>query len=154
MKTPTSKPTEPSLLIIFADIWLIVPPDCGPEVLGGPDRPFPVANVWAQVSDQGLEKRVTCVQSCSSPDHPGGGVAHGRVFWLDEFHVVVDAAIDFIVFFSCPLLLKGDSSSVNLISRRVPPSFQHRFSVRPLGFSDSSQRWPEHRCPSLCPAGT
>lgn len=113
LRTPTSKTAEPGLLIVFADIRLIVPPDRGPEVLGGPDRPFSVSKVGGHVSDGGGgsgRAGDACVRSRSSPDHPGGGVAHGRVFWLDELHVVVDAAVDFVVFFSCPLLLKGDSS--------------------------------------------
>lgn len=39
-----------------------------------------------------------------SPDHARGGVAHGGILWLDEFLVVVDAAVDFIVLFTCQLL--------------------------------------------------
>lgn len=154
LKTPTSKTTEPSLLIVLADIRLIVPPDRGPEVLGGPDRPFSVSKVGGHVSDGGggVGEQATCVGRRSSPDHPGGGVAHGRVFWLDELHVVVDAAVDFVVFFSGALLLKGDSSSVD--RSHLPGGFRHLFSVRPLGFSGSSQRWPERRCLSPCPAGT
>lgn len=46
------------------------------------------------------------VWSCVSPDHPRGSVTHGRVLRLDEFYVVVDAPIDFIIFFSCQLLLQ------------------------------------------------
>lgn len=61
LKTPTSKTTEPSLLIVLADIRLIVPPDRGPEVLGGPDRPFSVSKVGGHVSDGG-----------------GGGVSESR----------------------------------------------------------------------------
>lgn len=45
-------------------------------------------------------------QSCVSPDHPRGSVPHGRVLGLNEFYVVVDAPIDFIIFFSRQLLLQ------------------------------------------------
>lgn len=41
-----------------------------------------------------------------SPDHAGGGVAHGGVFGLDELLVVVDAAVDFVVLFARQLLLR------------------------------------------------
>ena len=46
-----------------------------------------------------------------SPDHPRGGVSHRGVFWFDEFLVVVDAAIDFIVLFALQLLLKEENGS-------------------------------------------
>lgn len=54
---PTSKTTETSLLIVFADIWLIVPPDRGSEVFRRSDRPFSVQQVWARVSDEELDGR-------------------------------------------------------------------------------------------------
>lgn len=44
-----------------------------------------------------------------SPDHARGSIAHGGIFWLDELLVVVDATVDFIIFFACQLLLKGNN---------------------------------------------
>lgn len=52
--------------------------------------------------------KLTAPQS-HSPDHARGGVTHGGVFGLDELLVVVDAAIDFIVLFTCQFLWRqGD----------------------------------------------
>lgn len=35
-----------------------------------------------------------------SPDHARGGIAHGCIFGFDEFLVIVDAAVDFIILFT------------------------------------------------------
>lgn len=43
---PTSKPTETSLLIVFADVWLVIPPDCGSQVFRGSDWSFSVKRGW------------------------------------------------------------------------------------------------------------
>ena len=48
---PTSKTTETSLFVVFADVWLVVPPDCGSEVFRGPDWSFSV---------QRIEEKVIC----------------------------------------------------------------------------------------------
>lgn len=130
------------------------------------------------------------VKSWYSPDHARGGVAHGGIFGLDEFLVIVDAAVDFIVLFACQLLLgrkRVDSVSRKLQYYLAKKKTQTKFNqtmpimhiypnvlrstsdlyikieaffknvrcaphLLPLGFSDSSQIWPEHPCPSLCPA--
>ena len=53
-----------------------------------------------------------------SPDHARGGIAHGRVFRLDEFLVVVDAAVDFVVLFALQLLLRR-RKTVHTASRKL-----------------------------------
>lgn len=37
----TSKATEASLFVVLTDVWLVVPPHCGPQVLWGPDWALP-----------------------------------------------------------------------------------------------------------------
>jgi len=50
---------------------------------------------------------MTADDSCfASPDHARGGIAHRGIFRLYEFLVVVDATVDFIIFFTSQLLLK------------------------------------------------
>lgn len=42
---PTSKTTETSLLIVFADVRLVVPPDCSSQVFRGSDWSFSVQKI-------------------------------------------------------------------------------------------------------------
>lgn len=42
---------------------------------------------------------------CALPDHARGGIAHSGIFRFDKFFVIVDAAVDFIIFFTSQLLL-------------------------------------------------
>lgn len=52
------------------------------------------------------------IRLLASPDHPGGGVAHAGVLGLDEFLVVVDSAVDFIILFTRQLL-SGEILNIN-----------------------------------------
>lgn len=58
-----------------------------------------------------MKARDEYVSPRCSPDHARGRIAHGGIFWLDEFLVVVDTAVDFIVLFALQLLLKEKNGS-------------------------------------------
>lgn len=185
-------------------------------------------NIWRFHQRKRVQKQMRDVWSSLSPDHPRASITHSRVFGLNEFDVVVNAPIDFIIFFPCQLLFQREHSKMWQVKAEVssicvslgdtgeearfshlfplkcfywlellkntrhypetPPiapvpssvqimikctffydcispqtewtvstktamdCCQHLFSVLPLGFSDSSQRWPEHHFPSQCPA--
>lgn len=51
------------------------------------------------------------VSAQCSPDHARGGISHDGIFWLDEFLVVVNATVDFIILFTLQLLLKKKKGS-------------------------------------------
>lgn len=104
--TPTSETTEARLLVVFTDVRLVVPPDRGSQVFGRSNRSFSDAQRRHIQSSDSITDHKLGKAVIFSPDHAGGGVAHGGVFGLDELLVVVDAAVDFVVLFAQQLLLR------------------------------------------------
>lgn len=98
--TLTSETTEARLLVVFADVRLVVPPDRGSQVFGRSNWSFSGAQVRHIQSSNNITDHKLGKPVIFSPDHAGGGVAHGGVFGLDELLVVVDAAVDFVVLFA------------------------------------------------------